>query len=54
MKTERVSVHMRIVIKMFFRRIYRFILNFSKPDTLVLGRWGYHWETNKRYQKYYD
>ena len=39
---------------MFFRTIFRFLRSFSAPDKIVLGRWGYHWETNKQIQKYYD
>ena len=39
---------------MLFRLLLRFILTNSKPDKVMLGRWGYHWENNKQYQKYYE
>lgn len=26
----------------------------AKESKQVLGRWGYHWEKNVRYEKYYD
>ena len=34
--------------------ILRFILKNSKTDKVILGRWGYHWENNKQFQKYYE
>jgi len=39
---------------MVFRLIFRFIFIDTKPDKIILGRWGYHWENNKNIQKYYE
>jgi hypothetical protein len=39
---------------MLFQLILRYVLTNSKSDKIVLGRWGYHWENNIKYQKYYE
>lgn len=37
-----------------FQRFLMFFFRRPRPEKLVLGRWGYHWEVNKHIQKYYD
>jgi hypothetical protein len=36
--------------------MFRFITQFMKTrePPLVLGRWGYHWESKLLHQKFYD
>lgn len=33
---------------------FKIILAGLKTERVLLGRWGYHWETNKYLQKYYE
>ena len=35
----------------FFRNLFRGRIN---SDVVLLGRWGYHWEKKRDFQKYYD
>jgi len=39
---------------MIYRLLSRILFYRTKPGVLVLGRWGYHWDTYKDIQKYYD
>lgn len=32
----------------------RFLFTGLKSEKVLLGRWGYHWEINKKIQKYYE
>ncbi len=40
--------------KMLSSFILRFIFKNSNERVIVLGRWGYHWDINKKIQRYYD
>jgi hypothetical protein len=39
---------------MLFRTLYNIIFLRSNAPKVPLGRWGYHWDTYKTIQKYYD
>jgi hypothetical protein len=41
------------MIKMLFTVLSRMFRQ-SKSEKIFLGRWGYHWETYKHIQKYYE
>lgn len=47
------SIYLFFIVKMLFKRFISFF-KMSTDNSVVLGRWGYHWEKKMLYNKYYD
>jgi hypothetical protein len=39
---------------MIKQMIIRLFYTATPMNTMVLGRWGYHWDKTLKYNKYYD
>jgi hypothetical protein len=39
---------------MIYRIFFRILFIETNTDKIALGRWGYHWEKYRHFQKYYE
>jgi hypothetical protein len=39
---------------MLYSSIFKMLFKAPNSEEILLGRWGYHWEINRKIQKYYE